>query len=137
MPDLWVGVDLSKPVARISSAEQGTGAEAAHLIISWQADDRMLAARPVTLKFSESPGGPWTTLASGLDSSGRYAWPVEGRTSQAVYFRLEVVDAANNVGVFETSKPIALDRFHAPVRIRDVRPLGQTTRTPAGPYPYR
>jgi len=45
LPDLWVGVDLTKPTARIVSAQQGVDAEAGSLIISWQADDKN-ACRP-------------------------------------------------------------------------------------------
>ena len=34
LPDLWIGVDLTKPTARIVSAQQGIDAEAGQLIIS-------------------------------------------------------------------------------------------------------
>ncbi len=134
LPDIWIGVDLTKPTVRISGVEQGIGADSGRLLISWQADDWMPAARPVTLKFSESPAGPWTTLAAGLQNTGRYAWPIDSRAPQMVYLRLEMVDASGNVGTFETSKPVALDRFRPAARIRDVRPLGQTSQRPGGPY---
>ena len=84
LPDLWVGVDLTKPTARIVSAQQGVDAEAGQLIISWQADDKMLAARPVSLSFSQDRHGPWLPIASGLENTGRYAWPIDNRTPSAV-----------------------------------------------------
>jgi len=56
-PDLWIGVELTKPTARIVLAQQGVESEAGQLIISWQADDKMLAARPVSLSFSQARGG--------------------------------------------------------------------------------
>ncbi len=83
LPDLWIGVDLTKPTARIVSAQQGTDSEAGRLIISWQADDKMLAARPVSLAFSQTLGGPWLPIASGLENTGRYAWPIDNRTPAA------------------------------------------------------
>jgi len=133
-PEVVIGVDLSKPAARITATEQGTGLESGKLIISWQAGDAMLAARPVSLLFSESPGGPWTSIASGLENTGRYAWPIDNRLPQGIYLRLEVRDEAGNVGVFETSRSLVLDRLRPSVRIRDVRPLSQSTGTPPKRY---
>ena len=131
LPDLWVGVDLTKPTARIVSAQQGVEAEAGHLIISWQADDKMLAARPVSLSFSPSRSGPWLPIASGLENTGRYAWPMDNRTPPQFYLRLEVRDEAGNVGVHETSTPITIDQSRPTIRVRDVRPVGQTSARPA------
>jgi hypothetical protein len=124
-PDLWIGVDLTKPTARIVSAQQGVESESGQLIISWQADDKLLAARPVSLSFSPSRGGPWTPIAAGLENSGRYAWPIDNRTPPTLFLRLEVRDEAGNVAVHETSDPVAIDQSHPKVRIRSVRPVGQ------------
>ena len=68
-PDLWIGVDLTKPTARIVSAQQGVESESGQLIISWQADDKLLAARPISLSFSPTRGGPWTPIAAGLENT--------------------------------------------------------------------
>jgi len=122
-PDLWIGVDLTKPTARIVSAQQGVESEAGQLIISWQADDKMLAARPVSLSFSQARGGPWLPIAAGLENTGRYAWPIDTRTPPKLYLRLEVRDEAGNVGVHETTEPVAIDQSHPTVRIRSVRPV--------------
>jgi hypothetical protein len=62
LPDLWIAVDLTKPTARIVSAQQGVDAEAGQLIISWQADDKTLATRPVSLSFRPSRTGPWLSI---------------------------------------------------------------------------
>jgi hypothetical protein len=127
IPDLWVGVDLTKPTARITSAQQGVDSEAGQLIISWRADDRMLAARPVSLSFSTNRSGPWLPIASGLENSGRYAWPIDNRTPSQFYLRLEVRDEAGNVGVNETSEPVTIDQSQPTIRVRDVRPVGETS----------
>jgi len=125
-PDIVVGVDLSKPTARIISARQGVDAETGNLIISWQADDRMLSARPVSLSFSQSRAGPWRPIADELENGGRYAWPIDDRTPPRFYLRLEVRDEAGNVGVHETAEPVEIDRSRPTVRIRNVRPLGRS-----------
>jgi len=124
-PDLWIGVDLTKPTARIVSAQQGVESEAGQLIISWQADDKMLAARPVSLSFSQTHGGPWLPIAAGVENTGRYAWPIDNRTPPKLFLRLEVRDEAGNVGVHETTEPVAIDQSHPTVRIRSVRPVSQ------------
>jgi hypothetical protein len=123
-PDLVIGVDLTKPAARIVSARQGADSEAGQLIIAWQADDKMLAARPVSLLYSPNASGPWTTIASGLENSGRYAWPIDNRTPPQLFLRLEVRDEAGNIGVHELAEPVVIDQSRPTVRIRDVRPVG-------------
>jgi hypothetical protein len=123
-PDLWIGVDLTKPVARIVSARQGTDAEAGQLIISWQADDNLLAARPISLAFSPTPDGPWSPIAVGLENTGRYAWPIDARMPAQFYIRLEVRDEAGNVGSHQTAQPVQIDQSRPTIRVRDVRPVG-------------
>ena len=125
LPDLWIGVDLTKPSARIVSAQQGADAEAGRLIISWQANDNMLAARPVSLSFRQDRHGPWLPIASGLENTGRYAWPIDSRIPSEFYLRLEVRDEAGNVGVYETPEPVTIDQSTPTIRVREVRPVGR------------
>ena len=123
LPDLWIGIDVTKPTARIVSAQQGIDGEAGQLIISWQADDKMLAARPVSLSFSEKRGGPWLPIASGLENTGRYAWALDSRTPSQFYLRLEVRDEAGNVGIHEMPEPVTIDQSRPTVHVREVRPV--------------
>jgi len=125
-PDLWIGVDLTKPSANIVSAQQGVDDEAGRLIITWQADDKMLAARPISLSFSQSRTGPWLPIASGLENTGRYAWQIDNRTPPQIYLRLEVRDEAGNVGIYDTPEEVSIDQSQPTARVRDVRPVGQT-----------
>ena len=71
-------------------------------MISWEADDRMLAGRCVSLFFSDSPTGRWSTIARGLENTGRYCWSADRRVPERIYLRLEVRDEAGNVGSHET-----------------------------------
>ena len=129
-PDIWIGVDLTKPTARIVAAAPGVNSEAGRLIISWQADDLMLAARPVSLLFSQTRGGPWTPIASGMENTGRYAWLLDSHMPGQVYLRLEVRDEAGNIGIHEPPEAVVIDQSHPTVRIRDVRPVGQPNARP-------
>ncbi|HXT59521.1 MAG TPA: hypothetical protein VN699_12850 [Pirellulales bacterium] len=128
LPDVWVGVDLTKPAASLVSAEQGSGDEAGEMVIVWEADDERLAARPVSLRMSETQEGPWHTIASGLENSGRYVWRIDQRTPKQVYLRLEVRDEAGNVRIDDSTEPVAIERVRPQGRIRDVRPSGEASR---------
>lgn len=127
-PDVWVGVDLTKPVGNLISAEQGSGDEAGELVICWEAADERLAPRPISLRMSESPDGPWHTIASGLDNTGRYAWRLDQRTPQRLFLRLEVRDEAGNVRIDDSTEPVTIERFRPQGRIRDVRSAGEASR---------
>lgn len=131
LPDVWVGVDMTKPQGNLVSAQQGSGNEAGEMVISWEAGDERLAARPVSLRMSESPNGPWHTIASGLENTGRYAWRVDQRVPPRVYLRLEVRDEAGNVRIDDSTEPVEVQRVRPQGRIRDVRPLGEARRNGA------
>jgi len=122
LPAIWIGVDLSKPSARLLAAEVGPGTGENKLVITWEAEDRMPAARPITLNFSDQPGGPWTPIAAGLENTGRYVWTLDSRLPPQVYLRLEVRDEAGNLTVVDRPEPVPLDRSRPKAKILDVRP---------------
>jgi len=130
LPDVWVGVDLTKPRARLISAEQGAGEEAGELVITWEADDERLGARPIALSFSDSPGGPWTTIASGLKNTGSYAWRLDRRVADQIYLRLEVRDEAGNITTIEPPDPLSINRARPQGRIRDIRARDDSAQGP-------
>jgi hypothetical protein len=120
----WIGVDLTKPIGRITQARQGIGRESDRLFLNWEAaDNRALTEKPITLYYSERAGGPWILIASELPNSGRYTWQLSNNLPQHVYLRLEVRDAAGNSGLFEMPEPVALDLSTPAVPMRELRPL--------------
>ncbi len=125
-PDLWVMVDMTKPNVRLIDATAGNGAHAGELLIRWEASDASLAARPITLLFTDRPGGQWSIIAAGLDNSGQYAWRPDSRAPDRIYLRIEARDEAGNVGSFEANQPVTLDRIRPEGHIRSVRPSGDT-----------
>jgi hypothetical protein len=135
-PEIWIGVDLSKPAARINSAREGTGPDAGNLLISWDAADNMLSARPVSLMYGETPNGPWNTIAAGLENTGRYTWPISGRLPRQIFLRIEVRDQAGNIGTSDLREAVAIDGFHPSVHISDLRSGKQPSSEPAKSY-YR
>lgn len=129
-PDVWVEVDLTPPGVRLIAAEQGTGDEADKLVITWEAKDERLAARPVSLAYRERPDGPTTTIASGLPNTGRYAWRLDHRLPEQVYLQIEVRDEAGNSGVGELPDAVLLRQVRPQSHIREVHPVGVLPRTP-------
>lgn len=122
-PDIWIGVDLTKPAVRLVDAEQGTGPQAGQLLLRWEATDWALAAQPASLFYSANPVGPWTPIVSGLERAGEYPWTVASDVPERLYLRVEARDEAGNLGIYETPQPIVLDRLRPSVHIRDVRPF--------------
>ena len=123
MPDIWIGVDTTRPTCRISGTE--VSPDATELVVRWEAADDVLDPRPVSLLFATNPNGPWTPIASGLENTGSYRWRLDPRVPERIVLRLEVRDEAGNVGIFDTADPVALDRHRPEGRIRGVRPISQ------------
>lgn len=124
LPDIWVEVDVTKPQVRLVSADQGHGDEADRLVVCWEASDLHLGGRGIALRWAQSPEGPWNTIASGLENSGRYAWRLDQRVPRQIFLLLEARDEAGNVSSNQFAQPVSLDLIRPQGRIRDVRPLG-------------
>jgi hypothetical protein len=122
MADIWVGVDTTKPIARLTSARYGENDQIGKLVIQWQADDANLAELPVKLSFSDNPSGRWTTIAAGLPNSGEYLWPADPRLPPKIYLRLEARDEAGNIAVDQLTEPINVAGLVPRGRIRSLRP---------------
>ena len=128
LPEIWVGVDLTEPVARLTNVEAQRDQHSDLLVIEWEASDTRLAARPIALAFRETPGGPLSPIASGLEHTGRYVWRLDQRLPDRLYLRLEVRDEAGNVAIVEPDEPVLLERARPQGHIRDVRPVRSSER---------
>jgi hypothetical protein len=123
LPDIWIGVDVTRPTCKITGTE--VAPDASELVVNWEAADDVLDARPITLLFSANPSGPWTPIASGLENTGNYRWKLDGRVPERIVVRLEVRDEGGNVGVCDTAEPVSLDRHRPAGKIRGVRPISR------------
>ncbi|HEV3137539.1 MAG TPA: hypothetical protein VGZ26_06535 [Pirellulales bacterium] len=125
-PEIWIGVDLTPPVGRITGAD--VSPDGSELAIRWEASDEVPDPRPISLAFSTGAHGPWTPIASGLENTGSYHWRLDNRVPDRIYLRIEIRDEAGNVGTYETSEPVSLDRHRPEGHIRGVRSVGQAER---------
>jgi hypothetical protein len=105
-PELWVSIDLKRPVVELTEIERGQGNLADHLTLRWQAADNNLEPRPIALFYSSRPAGPWSAIATNLENTGEYSWRVERYVPARFYLRIEARDTAGNLAAYQTRDPV-------------------------------
>lgn len=109
VPQVRVEVDTTQPSAELYTP-QPDPARRDSLVLAWKAEDRNLAANPVSLEWSANPNGPWDFIGEPqLPNTGRYTWVVPDRTPPKVYLKLTVRDTAGNAAVAQTPEPQLID----------------------------
>src|SRR5262249_42129482 len=87
----------------------GTGANANLLQIVWDASDRNLARRPITLSYAEAPAGPWNLIAANLENSGKYTWTIPSNFPAHVLVKIEASDLVGNIGTAQIKEPLVFN----------------------------
>ena len=134
--DIWIEIDATRPVSRITTAAYGAGEHAGELDIRWEAEDSHLGPRPITLSFSDRADGRFTTIAAGLPNTGQYYWRFDPRSPRQIYLKLEVRDEAGNVAADQLADPINVEGLTPKGRIRSLTPAGDSSgesRAPGKP----
>jgi hypothetical protein len=126
-PELWVSVDLKRPVVELTAIERGQGNVADHLILRWRAADNNLESRPIGLFYSSRPTGPWSAIATNLENTGEYAWRVERYVPARFYLRIEARDTAGNLAAYQTREPVEFSLANLAGRLRSAEPVGPTS----------
>ncbi|MBV9123645.1 MAG: hypothetical protein JO112_09830, partial [Planctomycetes bacterium] len=109
LPQVWVQVDVTRPVVRLLGVEAGTGPQAGNLAILWLATDKNLPANPISLSYAHQAEGPWTPIATKVPTTGRYIWQMPAGIPNRFLVRVEAVDRAGNVGMAQTPSPLLGD----------------------------
>jgi hypothetical protein len=130
--EIYVLVDKTSPMVKLTSARYGEGADAGSLVIEYGYQDDHPISRPVSLSFSDSVSGPWTTIATGLENTGRFTWQVDARLPKNIYLRVEGTDRAGNTGVDTSTTPISLRGLAPTARIIGFQPTqSESARLPS------
>jgi hypothetical protein len=80
------------------------------LQLAWEAKDRNLAEKPITLEWAEQKDGPWNPIGEGpLPNTGQYPWRLPPQLPPRVYLRLTMRDLAGNEARAQTDKPELID----------------------------
>jgi hypothetical protein len=119
-PQVWVEVDMTRPVVRLLSIEANLQNSAPNLVLRWSAADKNLGSRPITLAYAEHEGGPWVPMASNVENTGRFVWPLPGNMPARFLVRVEAIDLPGNVGSAQTPKTILVDTAIPTVAILNV-----------------
>lgn len=122
LPQVWVEVDLTKPNVALVGAESSYAARTHQLTIRWNASDKNMGMRPITLLCAEQPDGPWTPIAANLENSGQYTWQMPQSVPRRFYVRVEASDLVGNVGAAQSPSPIVIDMSQPSVSILAVEP---------------
>jgi len=108
-PQVWVMVDVTKPVVQIVGVELDRNAKSPTVEIHWVAKDKNLGPRPITLSYGEQAEGPWTPIAAGVENSGQYEWQPKADVPHHIYLKVEAVDMPGNAASAQTANPLGLE----------------------------
>jgi hypothetical protein len=133
-PDLWVSVDLQRPVVELTAIERGDGNLADHLVFRWKVVDDNLEPRPISIFYSSRPMGPWSAVATNLEDTGEYAWRVERFVPARFFVRIEARDTAGNLAAYQTREPIEVAPVGGGGHLRSAEPIGPTAADVSGSY---
>jgi hypothetical protein len=124
-PQVWVEVDMTKPVVTLQNVVVGRGADKGKLTVLWTARDKNLAAEPIIISYAQQPTGPWTPIITRLQNTGRYVWSMPEQVPYQFLVRVEAVDLAGNVGEATTANMVKVDLSQPKVHILQVEPAGR------------
>ncbi len=122
-PDVWVDVDLTKPIVHWVNVDVGQGIDSGKLTITWKASDKNFGREPVTLYYAKTASGPWTQIASNVENTGRYIWQMPPGVPYSFFVRVEANDKAGNTGFSDTTKPVLVDLIKPRGKIVGVEPV--------------
>lgn len=121
-PQVWVEVDMTKPLVQLYNVLVGQGDDKGKLTITWTARDKNLQRTPITLSYAEQPAGPWTPIVQNHLNTGRYLWQTPERVPYQFYVKVEAVDAAGNIGEAVTEQMVKVDLSQPKAKILNVGP---------------
>lgn len=124
-PETWVGIDEEPPQVELIGTERIEG-EDQGVVIRYGSHDTLLAPRSTRLLFSPHADGPWATITSQAENQGAFTWRPDRGVPARVYLRVEVADAAGNVGSTTSAEPIAVAPSRFTGRLGDLKPLPAT-----------
>ncbi|MBL8890463.1 MAG: hypothetical protein JNL67_10845 [Planctomycetaceae bacterium] len=104
--EIEVNVDRDPPTPRITAVPYGQGLQPSSLLIQWNCSDNDLAPTPISLAFSHSISGPWTTIEAHAANIGQFEWTLQPNLPNRVYLQISATDLAGNRGQHILESPI-------------------------------
>lgn len=119
----WIGIDEDAPLVEFLGAARISESEASGIVIRYTSRDQLPSPKNARLLFSPNAEGPWATIASAVDNQGEYRWQPDRATPARVFLRIEVTDAAGNVGAATSPEAITVTNSRVVGRLGGVRTL--------------
>jgi hypothetical protein len=121
-PAIVVIVDQVPPAVELFPIQQGQGSQINHLLIRWRASDLHPVEQSVMLSYALQPNGPWEPVSSWIVDTGSWEWIVPPGAPPQFYVRVQVRDAAGNVGQAISARPVVVDLARPSARFVDTEP---------------
>jgi hypothetical protein len=122
----WIGVDEDPPHVELLGAARLSESDTNGIVIRYTSRDQLPATKTARLLYSPNAEGPWATIAAAVDNQGEYRWQPDRATPARVYLRIEVADAAGNVGAVTSPEPVTVSNTRVIGRLGGVRTLPTT-----------
>jgi len=119
----WIGIDEDPPHVEFLGATRVSEGDAGSIVIRYTSRDQLPAPKTARLLFSPNAEGPWATITTAVDNQGEYRWQPDRATPARVYLRVEVSDAAGNVGAVTSPEPVTVTASRVVGRLGGVRTL--------------
>jgi hypothetical protein len=119
----WIGIDEDPPHVELLDASRLQEGEETGVLVRYTSHDQLPAPKSTRLLFSPNADGPWATIAKDLDNQGEHRWQPDRATPARVFVRVEVSDAAGNVGAATTPEPVTVSASRIVGRLGGVRTL--------------
>jgi hypothetical protein len=123
----WIGIDEDPPHVELLGAARVSETDSSGIVIRYTSRDQLPSPKTARILFSPNAEGPWATIATAVDNQGDYRWQPDRATPARVYLRIEVTDAAGNVGAVTSPEPVTVSTS------RVVGRLGGVRTVPTGP----
>jgi hypothetical protein len=122
----WIGIDEDPPHVELLGAARVSETDPSGIVIRYTSRDQLPAPKTARLLFSPNAEGPWATIVTGIDNQGEYRWQPDRVTPARVYLRIEVADAAGNIGAVTSPEPVTVSTSRVVGRLGGVRTLPTT-----------
>lgn len=119
-PEMLITVDQTPPKLEMLPVLQGQGKDSHKFLIRWRISDENPGEKPIAIAYSEKADGPWQPLADWTESEGKYLWTTPKNAPPKVYIRIAGRDAAGNIAVVQTPRPVIIDDVKPRARITNV-----------------
>ena len=106
-PQAWLGIDDEPPQVELLGVARDPQ-DASVLVIRYVGRDPLLLPTGGRLLYSPNAEGPWATIADGLAAEGEHRWRPDRTVPARVHVRVEVADAAGNVGSASSTEAVTV-----------------------------